>query len=64
MPGSRNEAGSDTSAPGSSVAQLPLQREELLNLLDQQARDAFERAKRIALENGGVVTPLHIWSGF
>ena len=40
-----------------------MQREELLNLLDQQARDAFERAKRIALENGGVVTPLHILVG-
>ena len=40
-----------------------MQREELLNLLDQQARDAFERAKRIALENGGVVTPLHIVVG-
>ena len=40
-----------------------MQREELLNLLDQHARDAFERAKRIALENGGVVTPLHIVVG-
>jgi ATP-dependent Clp protease ATP-binding subunit ClpC len=37
-----------------------MQREQLLNLLDQQARDAFEGAKRIALTNGGLVTPLHI----
>ena len=40
--------------PGSSS----MQREQLLNLLDQQARDAFEGAKRIALANGGIVTPL------
>ena len=37
-----------------------MQKEQLLNLLDQQARDAFEGAKRIALTNGGLVTPLHI----
>ena len=37
-----------------------MQREQLLNLLDPQARDAFDAAKRIALENGGLVTPLHI----
>jgi ATP-dependent Clp protease ATP-binding subunit ClpC len=37
-----------------------MQREQLLNLLDPQARDAFDGAKRIALENGGLVTPLHI----
>ena len=37
-----------------------MQREQLLNLLDSQARDAFDGAKRVALENGGVVTPLHI----
>jgi ATP-dependent Clp protease ATP-binding subunit ClpA len=37
-----------------------MQREQLLNLLDQQARDAFEGAKRIALASGGLVTPLHI----
>ncbi len=37
-----------------------MQKEQLLNLLDQQARDAFERAKQLALANGGLVTPLHI----
>jgi ATP-dependent Clp protease ATP-binding subunit ClpA len=37
-----------------------MQREQLLNLLDQQARAAFEGAKRIALAGGGLVTPLHI----
>ncbi|HSE37598.1 MAG TPA: ATP-dependent Clp protease ATP-binding subunit [Blastocatellia bacterium] len=37
-----------------------MQREQLLNLLDQQARDAFEGAKQIALANGGLVTPLHV----
>jgi ATP-dependent Clp protease ATP-binding subunit ClpC len=37
-----------------------MQREQLLNLLDQQARDAFEGAKQIALASGGLVTPLHI----
>jgi ATP-dependent Clp protease ATP-binding subunit ClpC len=37
-----------------------MQREQLLNLLDPQARDAFDGAKRIALEKGGLVTPLHI----
>jgi ATP-dependent Clp protease ATP-binding subunit ClpC len=37
-----------------------MQKERLLNLLDQQARDAFEDAKRIALARGGLVTPLHI----
>jgi ATP-dependent Clp protease ATP-binding subunit ClpC len=37
-----------------------MQREQLLNLLDQQALDAFEGAKRIALRSGGVLSPLHI----
>ncbi len=37
-----------------------MQKEQLLNLLDQQARSAFEGAKRIALDRGGLVTPLHI----
>lgn len=37
-----------------------MQREQLLNLLDQQALDAFEGAKRIALRCGGVLSPLHI----
>jgi ATP-dependent Clp protease ATP-binding subunit ClpC len=37
-----------------------MQREQLLNLLDRQARDAFEAAKRIALAYGGVLSPLHV----
>lgn len=37
-----------------------MQRQQLLNLLDRQARDAFEAAKRIALANGGELSPLHI----
>jgi len=37
-----------------------MQKEQLLNLLDQQARDAFEGAKQIALEKGGLLTPLHV----
>src|SRR5262245_146488 len=37
-----------------------MQREQLLNLLDQQALDAFEAAKRLALAQGGVLSPLHI----
>ncbi|MEK6406388.1 MAG: ATP-dependent Clp protease ATP-binding subunit [Acidobacteriota bacterium] len=37
-----------------------MQREQLLNLLDQRARDAFEGAKRLALANGGALSPLHI----
>ena len=40
-----------------------MQRKQLLNLLDQQALDAFEDAKRIALSNGGVLSPLHIVVG-
>ena len=40
-----------------------MQREQLLNLLDQQALDAFEGAKRIALASGGVLSPLHIVVG-
>jgi ATP-dependent Clp protease ATP-binding subunit ClpA len=40
-----------------------MQREQLLNLLDQQAREAFEGAKRLALASGGLVTPLHIVVG-
>lgn len=47
-----------------------MQRQQLLNLLDRQARDAFEAAKRIALANGGALSPLHVvaalleWAGF
>ena len=37
-----------------------MQREQLLSLLDQQALDAFEAAKRIALSQGGILSPLHI----
>jgi len=37
-----------------------MQKEELLSLLDQQARAAFEEAKRLALAYGGVVSPLHL----
>jgi len=37
-----------------------MQRQQLLNLLDRQARDVFEAAKRIALANGGALSPLHI----
>ena len=40
-----------------------MQREQLLNLLDQHALDAFEGAKRIALGSGGVLSPLHIVVG-
>src|SRR6185369_7130279 len=40
-----------------------MQREQLLSLLDQQARDAFEGAKQIALSNGGLLSPLHILVG-
>lgn len=37
-----------------------MQRQQLLNLLDRQARDVFEAARRIALANGGALSPLHI----
>jgi hypothetical protein len=37
-----------------------MQREQLLNLLDQQALEAFEAAKRIAIAHGGILSPLHI----
>jgi ATP-dependent Clp protease ATP-binding subunit ClpA len=37
-----------------------MQRQQLLNLLDRQAREVFEAAKRIALTNGGALSPLHI----
>ena len=37
-----------------------MQRQQLLNLLDRQARDVFEAAKHIALTNGGALSPLHI----
>src|SRR5713226_7226291 len=37
-----------------------MQRQQLLNLLDRQARDVFEASKRLALSNGGALSPLHI----
>jgi ATP-dependent Clp protease ATP-binding subunit ClpA len=37
-----------------------MQKEELLSLLDPQARAAFEESKRLALAHGGVVSPLHL----
>src|SRR5689334_15527204 len=37
-----------------------MQRDQLLNLLDAQAREVFESAKRTALAHGGVVSALHI----
>ncbi|PYT07561.1 MAG: hypothetical protein DMF60_06830 [Acidobacteria bacterium] len=37
-----------------------MQRQQLLILLDPQAREVFEAAKRIALANGGALSPLHI----
>ena len=37
-----------------------MQREQLLSLLDQQALDAFDVAKRLALSQGGILSPLHI----
>lgn len=37
-----------------------MQKEQLLNLLGPQAREAFERAKQLALAKGGVLTPLHL----
>jgi ATP-dependent Clp protease ATP-binding subunit ClpC len=37
-----------------------MQKEQLLNLLDDDARQAFERAKMIARQRGGVLTPLHL----
>ena len=37
-----------------------MQREQLLSLLDQQALDTFEAAKRLALSQGGILSPLHI----
>jgi ATP-dependent Clp protease ATP-binding subunit ClpA len=37
-----------------------MQKEQLLNLLDNDARQAFERAKTIARQRGGVLSPLHL----
>lgn len=37
-----------------------MQREQLLNLLDQQALEAFDAAKRIAVAHGGILSPLHL----
>lgn len=37
-----------------------MQKEELLNLLGPQAREAFEGAKRLARSRGGLLSPLHI----
>src|SRR3954447_20486844 len=37
-----------------------MQKEELLSLLDPVARDAFKRARNLALARGGVLSPLHL----
>ncbi|HKQ06835.1 MAG TPA: ATP-dependent Clp protease ATP-binding subunit [Blastocatellia bacterium] len=37
-----------------------MQKEQLLNLLDAGARDAFERARQLARARGGVLSPLHL----
>jgi ATP-dependent Clp protease ATP-binding subunit ClpA len=37
-----------------------MQKEQLLNLLGPQARQAFEDAKRLARARGGLLSPLHI----
>ena len=37
-----------------------MQKEQLLSLLDPLARDAFERARNLALARGGVLSPLHL----
>src|SRR5262245_7090490 len=37
-----------------------MHKEQLLNLLDPGARDAFERARHLALARGGVLSPLHL----
>jgi ATP-dependent Clp protease ATP-binding subunit ClpC len=37
-----------------------MQKEQLLSLLDPVARDAFERARLLALARGGVLSPLHL----
>jgi len=37
-----------------------MQKEQLLSLLDPGARDAFERARHLALARGGVLSPLHL----
>ncbi len=46
--------------PSCQARRGSMQREQLLNLLDQQALDAFEHAKRLALGSGGVLSPLHV----
>lgn len=55
-----NDHQCDVIPRGSQLGAAPMQREQLLNLLDQRALDAFEGAKRIALRSGGVLSPLHI----
>jgi ATP-dependent Clp protease ATP-binding subunit ClpC len=37
-----------------------MRKEQLLSLLDPVARDAFERARHLALARGGVLSPLHL----
>jgi ATP-dependent Clp protease ATP-binding subunit ClpC len=37
-----------------------MQKEELLNLLDSQSLLAFNRARQLARQNGGVLSPLHL----
>lgn len=37
-----------------------MQKEQILSLLDPESRDAFERARSLALARGGVLSPLHL----
>ena len=37
-----------------------MQKEELLKLLGPEARKAFDKARRLACSNGGVLSPLHL----
>src|SRR5438128_4911277 len=37
-----------------------MQKEQILSLLDREARDAFERARHLGLARGGVLSPLHL----
>jgi len=37
-----------------------MQKEQILSLLDSEAREAFERARHLGLARGGVLSPLHL----
>ncbi|HJQ24240.1 MAG TPA: ATP-dependent Clp protease ATP-binding subunit [Blastocatellia bacterium] len=39
---------------------VEMQKEQLLNLLDSRARDAFEHARSLARARGGILSPLHL----